>query len=106
MINIKDVSVTSHNKCNFSDDNVKLNWKSYYQIEEDLNAFWCIGFTKSKILTSMYKLTQEYLSVDPAGIILKNCCESLITEQGSFTLFVCIKIDPSGKEVFVPLIVP
>ena len=50
----------------------------------------------------MYKLPQEYLSVDPAGIILKNCCESLITEQGSFTLFVCIKIDPSGKEVFVP----
>ena len=50
----------------------------------------------------MYKLPQEYLSVDPAGIILKKCCESLITEQGSFTLFVCIKIDPSGKEVFVP----
>ena len=50
----------------------------------------------------MYKLPQENLSVDPAGIILKNCCESLITEQGSFTLFVCIKIDPSGKEVFVP----
>ena len=50
----------------------------------------------------MYKLPQEYLSVDPAEIILKNCCESLITEQGSFTLFVCIKIDPSGKEVFVP----
>ena len=50
----------------------------------------------------MYKFPQEYLSVDPAGIILKNCCESLITEQGSFTLFVCIKIDPSGKGVFVP----
>ena len=50
----------------------------------------------------MYKLPQEYLSVDPAGIILKNCCESLITEQGSFTLFVCIKIEPSGGEVFVP----
>ena len=50
----------------------------------------------------MYKLPKEYLSVDPAGIILKNCCESLITIQGSFTLFVCIKIDPSGKEVFVP----
>ena len=50
----------------------------------------------------MYKLPQEYLSVDPAGIILKNCCESLVTEQGSFTLFVCIKIEPSFKEVFVP----
>ena len=50
----------------------------------------------------MYKLPQEYLSVDPAGIILKNCCESLITEQGSFALFVCIKIDPSEREVFVP----
>ena len=65
-------------------------------------AFWCLGFTKSKTLISMYKLPQEYLSVDPAGIILKNCFESLVTEQGSFTVFVCIKIDPSFKEVFVP----
>ena len=29
----------------------------------------------------MYKLPQEYLSEDPAGIILKNCCESLITYE-------------------------
>ena len=62
------------------------------------------SFTKSKILTSMYKLRQEYLSVDPAGIILKNCGESLITEQGSFTLFFCIKKTPlAGRFLYLVL---
>ena len=43
---------------------------------EYLSAFLCLGFIKKKTLTSMHKLHQRSLPLDPTGIILKTCCNS------------------------------
>ena len=60
---------------------------------EYLNAFLCRGFIRT--LTRMHKLHQTSLPLYPAGIVLKACCNS----EGSFKLFVCIRIDLSGEEI-------
>ena len=53
-------------------------------------------FYKKTKLISMHKLHQRHLQLDPAG----NCFNKLaVTVQGSFKLFVSIKIDPSGEEI-------
>ena len=47
----------------------------------------------------MHKLHQRSLPLDPTGIILKKLA---VTVQGSFKLFVCIKLDPQDEEILTP----
>ena len=51
-------------------------------------------FYKKKNLSSMHKLHQISLQLDPAGNLLKTCCNSTGGIQT-----VCMKIDPSGEEI-------
>ena len=57
--------------------------------------FCALVFVKNKTLTSMHKLHQRSLPLDPTGIILKTCCNSTGVIQT-----VCLyKIVPRDEEI-------
>ena len=57
--------------------------------------FFCLGFIKNETFTSMHKLHQRFLPLDPTGIILKTCCNS----TGAIQTFCLYKIDPQDEEI-------
>ena len=59
---------------------------------EYLNTFMCLGFIKNITLTSIHKLHQRSLPLDPAGKLLNSFCNRTGVSQT-----VCLYINRSSR---------